>query len=481
MTRNFIALAGHLLAIAAVIAAVGLTSAQDASEGADKFTGELEKNATLRILENDTAIEQGYLRQLLEAFNEKYAGQGIEAVDANMDQFLDLENDGPYGYGPDVLYQANDMLMKYVDGRHIQPLPVEELECYPQIDERAWEAYKASVDGLDYYCGVPVNIQGSLLYYRKDLLPEGWEGAWDENANGIPDMAESWSAMYKFSLERKEREPGKYGYMKSLFDVYFSSGFLFSYGGYVFGSGGTDTADIGFASGDSFKGASVLRQLASIMNQEAIDDTITKNQYSKLAAGDYFATMTTPDVYTLFIKELVLAYKNEGLSQADAEAKAEENLVISDIPKLPASGDLSEDNPELIPAKMMGGINGYAVSAYTKYPNAALAFVDFATSYEMIEKRYELLGVVPARRDAAEAAGGLAGIINQNLADGNISVMPSVRAIAQVWTPAETFFTDVAMDPFREPSSHKYATPESFKAGLEKVDQQVYDAIYTLQ
>ena len=34
-----------------------------------------------------------------------------------MDQYLDLANDGPYGYGPDVLYQANDVIMQYAKGK----------------------------------------------------------------------------------------------------------------------------------------------------------------------------------------------------------------------------------------------------------------------------------------------------------------------------------------------------------------------------
>lgn len=69
--------------------------------GSGVFTGELEQGVTIRVLENDTAISKGYFDELLTAFNEAYAEYGIVAVDANMDQYLDLANDGPYGYGPD--------------------------------------------------------------------------------------------------------------------------------------------------------------------------------------------------------------------------------------------------------------------------------------------------------------------------------------------------------------------------------------------
>ena len=484
MKRNIIALVSHILVLAILLTTFGCISLRrDDSASQEKFNGELERNVTLRILENDTAKEKDYFQELLDAFNAAYAEYGIVAVDANMDQYTDLEQDGPYGYGPDVLYQANDALMKYTDGKHIQPLPVEQLDCYDQISQEAWDAYTAEYGGETYVFGVPVNIQGPLLYYRNDLLPDDWQTEWDKDQNGVPDMAEYWTELYAYSKQVKEESGGtKFGYMKSLFDTYFSSGFLFTYGGYVFGNGGTDTTDIGFAAGDAYKGAYILRQLASVMNQDCIDDTITVNAYSMLGNGTYFATMTTPDVYTLFLDELAKEYmRTEKLTQADAYAKATENLVVADIPKLPASGDLTDRDGEMVDSVMMGGINGYAISAYTKAPNAALAFVNFATSYEMISRRNELLGIAPARADVAERVGGLSETINSNLMEGRIAVMPSTKAVAQIWTPAQTFFSDLAKDPFRLPEEQKYLTDAALREGLEKVDSQIYAAIHTLK
>lgn len=445
------------------------------------FTGELEENVTIRVLENDTAISKGYFEELINAFNEEYADKGIIAVDANMDQYLDLANDGPYGYGPDVLYQANDVIMQYAEGKHIYPLPVESMECYEQIPETAWNAYKTEVEGNTYYCGVPVNVQAPMLYYRTDLLPEDWETTWDADGNKVPDMVENWNDMYAFSIARHEADNSKYGYMKSLYDVYFSSGFLFSYGGYVFGDNNTNPEEIGFSAGEAEKGAWVLSQLASVMNEECIDDTITTNAYSKLADGTYFATITTPDMYSTFIDELVLVYKSQGMSEEEAIAKAQENLVMTTLPSLPESGDLTEENPSLIESKTMGGVNGYAVSAYTKAPNASLAFVEFAASYEMQVKRSEMLGVAPAREDAAEQVGGVSELLYQNLEKGTIVLMPSIQEVAQIWTPAQTFFTDVAKDAFRSEGEKKYLDIASMKAGLEAVDSQIYDAIFTLK
>lgn len=451
------------------------------STGSSVFTGELEQNVTIRVLENDTAIGKGYFDELITAFNEAYAEYGITAVDANMDQYLDLANDGPYGYGPDVLYQANDVIMQYATGKHIYPLPVEQLECYAQIPDTAWNAYETEINGTVYTCGVPVNVQAPMLFYRKDMLPENWETEWDDDQNGVPDMIESWTSMYEYSIARQEADSSKFGYMKSLYDVYFSSGFLFTYGGYVFGDNNTNPEDIGFSAGDAEKGANVLLQLAEVMNEECIDDTITTNAYSKIADGTYFATMSTPDVYSSFIEELTLVYEGEGLSKTEAKAKAEENLVMTTLPKLPESGDLTDTNAALVDTKAMGGINGYAVSAYTKAPNACLAFVEFATGYEMVVKRSEMLGISPAREDAATAVGGNSEMLYANMESGNVVLMPSIKEVAQIWTPAETFFTDLAKDAYRNEGEKKYTDLPALKEGLAQVDTQIYDAIFTLK
>lgn len=476
------AVACHLALIITLISVVGyfgILSRNGETESADKFTGELERNVTIRVLENDTAKELGYLDALLSAFNEKYKEYGIVAVDANMDQYTDLETGGPYGYGPDVLYQANDAVMKYVDGKHIMPLPIEEFDCYGTVCDNAWRAYEASVSGQTFTFGVPVNVQQPLLYYRKDLLPQNWESEWDDDKNGIPDMVENWSDMYKYSQQVVSQNNGKYGYMKSLNDGYFASGYFLSYGAYVFGGDDRkDTKDVGFSKGEGYKGANIIRTLASVMNMECTEDTITKNSYSRLAQGVYFATMTTPDVYSLFYKELVNQYISQGLSRSDAELKAKENLVVTNVPKLPVSGDLNDTDGEMMDMTVMGGVNGYAISSYTKAPNAALEFVKFATSYEMISLRCEMLGISPARRDIAEELGGLSKMVFDNLENGSIYVMPSVRALGQVWTPLQTFCALIADDILT--GKNVYNTDEKIKARLEEVDKQIYDAINTL-
>ncbi|MDD7619072.1 MAG: extracellular solute-binding protein [Bacillales bacterium] len=460
------------------LASCGSTENEEGQGGVyAKFDGELERGAVLRILENDTAVKQGYLKELLDGFNEKYKEYGIVAVDANMDEYSDLENDGPYGYGPDILYQANDSLMKYVYGKHITPIPVERLECYSQVDQNAWEAYRSTVGGTTYTFGVPINIQTSLMYYREDLLPEDS----DKNGNGTPDMFENWSELYRYSKQIHEANPSKYGYMKSLDDFYFASGYLFSYGGYIFGKNGKDPSDIGLDKAEAYKGAKVLRQLASIMNESCIDNSITLNQYSKLAKGEYFATMTTPDVRSLFLDEMSIEYQKEGLTKEEAGKKAEENLKQIPVPKLPKSGDLNDVSGEMVSMKTMGGINGYAMSSYTQYPNAALAFIDYASSYEMVKRRHEILSIATCRADLASEGDDLSKTLFSQLSESKIEIMPSIRETAQIWTPAGTLCKDLANDPYRAAGDQKYVTDEAIRNKLAEVCKQIHEAIYALQ
>ena len=78
MTKTLTAVVAHILVVVALLTTFGILGlARNESEGADKFTGELERNVKLRVLENDTAKEMGYLDELLDAFNKKYASYGI--------------------------------------------------------------------------------------------------------------------------------------------------------------------------------------------------------------------------------------------------------------------------------------------------------------------------------------------------------------------------------------------------------------------
>jgi len=157
------------------------------------------------------------------------------------------------------------------------------------------------------------------------------------------------------------------------------------------------------------------------------------------------------------------------------------------MPDLPASGMLNETEGDTVKSIVMGGINGYAISSYTKYPKASLAFLNYATSAEMVALRNEYLGISPARSDCVDSCKMLASVakdVSNLVKENRVKLMPSVRGFDQVWTPLGTAFTDFATDPYRKDDKKYYSDGKidlaAIKSTLENVDIRIYDAIYTL-
>ncbi|MDE7107554.1 MAG: sugar ABC transporter substrate-binding protein, partial [Clostridiales bacterium] len=126
---------------------------------------------------------------------------------------------------------------------------------------------------------------------------------------------------------------------------------------------------------------------------------------------------------------------------------------------------------------------------YTKYPKASLAFLNYATSYEMIIKRNEFLGISPARSDCNKdctVQADVAHRLYEMAEDGRISIMPTVSGADRIWTPLQTAFTDIATDPYRD--NGKQYTLSNGKPDysaldklLKSVNRNIYDSIYTIK
>ncbi len=113
------------------------------------------------------------------------------------------------------------------------------------------------------------------------------------------------------------------------------------------------------------------------------------------------------------------------------------------------------------------GIRGIYVSSFTKYPKAAALFAEFATSDEMLLKRFEMTKQIPpvkalAEKDQIKNDPIVAGFMAQA---NNAQPMPSIPQMQLVWEPLAAAFSAI-WDGQMEP-----------KASLDKCVQTVKDAI----
>ena len=69
-----------------------------------------------------------------------------------------------------------------------------------------------------------------------------------------------------------------------------------------------------------------------------------------------------------------------------------------------------------------------------------------------------------------------------NLDAGLIDIMPAINEVGQIWTPAESFLVEVATDALNGNRGEPvlYDTLDKLQAGLERLCEQIHDAIFTL-
>ena len=72
--------------------------------------------------------------------------------------------------------------------------------------------------------------------------------------------------------------------------------------------------------------------------------------------------------------------------------------------------------------------------------------------------------------------------IFKSLSEGRIYLMPSVKAVDQIWVPAQTLMGDMAKDAYRSRNgeTQKYSSEADVLAALQTVNKNIYDAVYTL-
>ena len=284
-----------------------------------KFEGEPEKNVTLKVLDNDIAREQGYFDQLIGAFNEKYAKYGIKAEDANMSQYTDLEKNGPLGYGPDVLYDANDKIMRYAENNHVLALPTEKLEAYGEgkTDSAVTEPYSMNKYGMDLQFGVPINVQTPVMYYLKDTFAKEA----DADGDGTPDVLETYNALYAYSKGVRANstvDNPVFGYAPVLFAAFavFVSLMLWGFVCAKMRTNFKDSAYVGFSAAEAVEESrdSALRPVLGVVVATALAFALLGGLATAgmryfflpalipVAVGTYSSLVLVPAIYAQFKK-----------------------------------------------------------------------------------------------------------------------------------------------------------------------------------
>lgn len=311
-----------------------------------------EEGATLLIWESE-GPEQEWIEFVAEEFKAKYGVEvKYEAVGA-VDAEDRLAQDGPAGVGADIFGAPHDHLGSLVAAGLVQPNTNTADRIGSDFMEAAYQgvAYQGTVYGY------PIAIETYGLFYNKDIFPEA---------------PKSYDEIIEKAAEFNDPGANKYAFMWDIANAYYSHSFIANGGGYVFGQGGTDKDDVGLDSPGAIAGAKDMMKLKEILPVNSADSS-TQIIEGLFDEGKVGAIIDGPWA--------VQGRKDAGL-----------NFGVAPLPTLFNGKQQSS----------FSGIRVLWVSAYTKYPNASKLFLEFATSDEMLLKRFEITSQIPPVKALAD-------------------------------------------------------------------------------
>lgn len=353
-----------------------------------------EEGAMLTIW--DGGDQKGFVEQAAAAFEEKY-GVKVSYTELGADKAMtQMVTDGPAGVGADIFAGVHDQIGQGVTAGVIMPNDWFEEDIRARNSEIAVNALTYE----DILYGYPKSVETTAVFYNKDLI------------DAVPA---NWDGIKEFAATFNDTKANKFAIMWDIGNGYSSYPFFGGYGAYVFGNEGTDPTDIGLNSEQGVEAATFLQSLKELMPLKSsdINGDIRKSLFT---SGKLAMNISGPwDVGSL----------KEGVT----------NLGVGVYPALP-NGD---------PMKPFSGVKSYFVNAYTKYPNAAKLFADFITNTENQMKNFEMTGALPSNTEAAASEV----VKNDEIASAflaqfeNSIPMPSIPAMAQLWSPMEAALSDL--------------------------------------
>lgn len=368
----------------------GNTVTQSGSENQEKpESGELkpEPGAKLKIWDSE-GPEGDWLKEVVLQFTAEYGIEVTYEPVGHTDSPAKMKTDGPAKLGADVFSAPHDHLGGLVAAGLI----------YPNDAANPGEYLDAAVQGTSYegvWYGYPVAIETYALFYNKDLLPE---------------PPKTFDELIDFCKGFNDVANNKYGFMMEAANFYYIYSFMSGYGGYVFGSDGTDKADIGLANEGSVEGLKFHQRLKEILPLNTADINY--------------------DIKKALFNEGKLAMHIDGPWAIQGHKEAGVNFAIAPLPTIP-----NGKHPE-----SFSGIRAFYVNSYSDYPNAAKLLAKYLTSSRLLADRFAKTSQIPPRKDLMEDATVKNDALNAAILDQAqyAQAMPNIPEMSSVWTPMAT-------------------------------------------
>ncbi|MCJ8011979.1 maltose ABC transporter substrate-binding protein [Paenibacillus sp. KQZ6P-2] len=360
--------------------------------------------------------ERAFTDEIAKQFTAKYnIPVKIEEVSPT-DQVTKLSQDGPSGLAADVVIFPHDNLGRAVEAGLL-------LANDTFKDETIKNNTEASIQGVTFdgtLYGYPRAAETYALYYNKSILKEA---------------PKSFDDVIAFGKTFTDNAKKKYAIMWETGNMYFNYPFIATTGGYIFGKNGTDKDDIGINSPGALESLKVYQQLKSIL---------------PVKSGDI-----NPDIKRSLFNSGDVAMDINGPWELGGYKKAlGDNLGIAPIPSIGGK-----------PAISFSGIKAWYVNSFTKYPNAAQLFAEFASTKDAQLLLNEKVGSIPTNKEALES--------DQIKSDPYVSAfaeqaknsqpMPSIPEMGNVWSPVNAALPEIwdnNVDP---------------KTAMDKAAQQIKD------
>ena len=345
-----------------------------------------EEGATLVVWESKEA--RPFVEAIAEEFTAKYnVPVKFEEV-AGADQVNKLMTDGPAGIGADVVLFPHDNLGKAVSAGLVMPNEVFAEEVTAENSESTVNA--SSYEGTLY--GYPRSVETYIMFYNKAL---------------VPTPPASMEEVMELAKTMNNPEKKQYTFMWEVGNFYYDYLFLATTGGYIFGDNGTNKADIGLNNEAAIKGLTFEQQFVKAVLPLKTSDVTYDIKKGLFTNGQLAMTVDGPWA--------IADLKKSGI-----------DVGAAPIPSIDGK-----------PSVSFSGVKSWYVNQFTKYPDAAQLFAHFASTKEAQLKEFEMIGSVPANKEAATDSKVTSDPFTIAILEQfkNSYPMPSIPEMGSVWSP----------------------------------------------